>query len=169
MKQDITKKKINSKQKGSRAEFELAKILTGRFGESFARVGVSSGARVKNTKLPDNAASVMTGDLMVPSGFKFSIESKSVNINIDFLDQSAPFDKWLFQATADAESIGKIPFLAWKRNRKGWVAAVPFYAFAKSVTPYPLYFSMYRSWVIVKLEALLSIKNGLFWFGGETQ
>ena len=162
------KRKINSKQKGSRAELELAKILTERFGTAFARVGVASGARVKNTKLPDNAVGVMTGDLIVPSGFKFSIESKSVNIGIDFLDQSAQFDKWLFQAKDDAESIGKIPLLCWKRNRKGWIAAVPLYAFTKSVTPYPLYFSMYRSWVIVKLETLLSIKNGLFWFGGET-
>ena len=162
------KRRINSKAKGSRAELELAKILTARFGTAFARVGVASGARVKNTKLPDNAVGVMTGDLIVPSGFKFSIESKSANVGIDFLDQSAQFDKWLFQATADAERIDKIPLLCWKQHRKGWIAAVPLYAFAKSMTPYPLYFSMYRSWVIVKLDTLLAVKNGLFWYGGET-
>ena len=163
------KKRINSKKKGSSAELELSKLLTKHFGLTFARVGVASGARVKNTELPDHAVGVMTGDLIVPNGFRFSVECKAVNTDIDFLAPSALFDKWLAQAKDDAESINKTPLLCWKRNRKGWIATVPLYAFAKTGTPYPLYFVMYRSWVIAKLDVLLWVKEPRFWFMKETE
>jgi len=161
---DVPKTRINSKNKGSRAKLELAKILTKRFGLPFARVGVTSGARVKNTMLPDNAIGVMTGDIIAPPGFRFSIESKSVNINIDFLDSSAQFDKWLLQATTDAKSIEQIPLLAWKRNRKGWIVAVPSRAFVCTGMQFPAYYARYRDWLIFKLETLLAIHSPCFWF-----
>ena len=165
----IQKKTCNSKRKGNQAELELSKLLSKHFDLTFARVGVASGARVKNTKLPDHAAGVMTGDLIVPSGFRFSIECKAVNTDIDFLAPSALFDKWLEQARDDAQSINKTPFLCWKRNRKGWIAAVPLYAFGKTATPYPLYFVMYRSWAIARLDVLLWVKERRFWFVKETE
>jgi uncharacterized protein YggU (UPF0235/DUF167 family) len=61
----MAKKRINSKAKGSRAELELAKIFTKRFEQPFARVGVSSGARTKNTRLPINAIETFSGDIIL--------------------------------------------------------------------------------------------------------
>lgn len=156
------KKKINSKRKGSKAELELAKLLTGRFGMPFARVGVTSGARPKQVKLDEQAAKTFTGDIITPKEFKFSIECKAVNINVDLLEPSALLEKFLAQAKHDAESIGKQPMLCWKRNRKGWIAAVRVDAFEHC--KYPEYFAGYRLWVVCRLERLLGIQDEHFWF-----
>ena len=160
-------KRINSKRKGNAAELELAKILTKRFDVPFARVGVSSGARPKQVKLDNKATETFTGDLIVPSGFRFSVESKSVNKDVDLLDQSALLDKFLKQAADDAVSIGKIPLLCWKRHRKGWIVVLPErYVFSKSIV-FTNYYSVYREWVVCYLDALLEIDQPNFWFNIE--
>jgi len=162
------KKRINSKAKGSSAERELARLLTEHFGTPFARVGVSSGARVKNTKLPNNAIGVMTGDLIVPEGFRFSIEVKAVNVTVDLLDRSALLDKFLTQVSDDADSVGKIPMLCWKRNRKGWIVAfLPNDSLEQYY--YPIYYSYYRGWMVCRLDELLGCitDNDKFWFTDE--
>jgi hypothetical protein len=160
----MAKKRINSKSKGNRAELELAKILTKRFGLPFARVGVSSGARPKHVKLDGTAKQAFTSDLVVPDGFRFSVECKAVNKIIDLLDQSALLDKFLMQAADDAFSIGKIPLLCWKRNRKGWIVAIPErHVFSKSVV-FTNYYSVYREWLVCYLDALLEIEQPTFWF-----
>ena len=164
-------KKINSKQKGSRAELELSKILTGRFGLPFARVGVSSGSRPKQVRLDEQAAETFTGDLVTPARFRFSIESKSVNVNVDLLDQCALLDKFLEQAQNDADSIGKLPMLCWKRNRRGWIAVVPSQAFRFIGEGLPAYYSRYRDWLVFYLDTLLTVQSPCFWFTAvkETQ
>ena len=157
-------KRINSKSKGNRAELELAKILTQRFGMPFARVGVSSGARPKQVQLASSAKQAFTSDLIVPDGFRFSVECKSVNKDVDLLDQSALLDKFLKQTKEDAESIGKVPMLCWKRNRKGWIVVLPErYVFSKSIV-FANYYSVYREWVVCYLDALLEINQPDFWF-----
>jgi hypothetical protein len=160
----MAKKRINSKRKGNAAELELSKILTKRFGMSFARVGVSSGARPKQVKLDGQAAETFTGDIVVPKGFRFSIESKSTAGDVDLLNQSALLDKFLQQADDDAKSIGKLPMLCWKRNRKGWIAAVPSQALRFTGEMLPVYHSRYRDWLICNLETLLETKSTGFWF-----
>ena len=157
-------KRIHSKRKGDRAELELAKILTKRFGVPFARVGVSSGARPKQVELDGSAKQVFTSDLIVPDGFRFSVESKSVNKDVDLLDQSALLDKFLKQAADDAAGIGKLPMLCWKRYRKGWITVLPERdVFSKSVV-FTNYYSVYREWVVCYLDALLEIDQPEFWF-----
>ena len=136
-------KKINSKRKGNEAERQLANILKERFGLPFARVGVSSGARPKQVKLDDSAKQAFTSDLVAPDGFRFSIECKSVNKDVDLLDQSALLDKFLKQVADDAASIGKIPLLCWKRHRKGWIAVLPErFVFSWSIV-FTNYYSVY--------------------------
>ena len=161
------KKKINSKRKGNSAELELAKILTKRFGKPFARVGVTSGARPKQVKLDGKATETFTGDLICPEGFRFSVECKAVNIDVDLLAPSALLDKFLRQAETDADNIGKEPLLCWKRNRKGWLAVVNITAFSKSHIP--PYCVCYGRWFIVKLETLLETQTREFWFENEKE
>ena len=164
-------KRINSKSKGNRAELELAKILTKRFGMPFARVGVSSGARPKQVQLASSAKQAFTSDLIVPDGFRFSVECKSVNKDVDILAQSALLDKFLKQTKEDAESIGKVPMLCWKRNRKGWIVVLPErYVFSKTIV-FTNYYSVYREWVVCYLDALLEIDQPDFWFNdiGEVE
>jgi hypothetical protein len=164
----IKKKRINSKAKGNRAELELAKIMSERFGLDFARVGCSSGARTKNTKLPSGAIEVLTSDIIVPLGFRFVIESKSQNVEVDLLNQSALFDKFLEQVENDAASINKVPMLAWKRHRRGWITAIPFQAF-EGLDAMPSYYAIYRVWVIARLDALLEIADQRFWFSNTEE
>ena len=150
-------KRINSKNKGNRAELELAKILTQRFGLPFARVGVSSGARPKQVKLDGSAKHAFTGDLVVPDGFRFSVEVKAVNKDVDLLDSSALLDKFLTQAADDAASIEKIPLLCWKRNRKGWLAVLPERSVFGKTIVFTHYYSVYREWIVCYLDTLLEI------------
>lgn len=161
------KKRINSKQKGNAAERELAKILTEHFGVPFARVGVSSGARVKNTKLPDETIGVMTGDLITPKTFRFSVECKSVHAEVDLLAPSALLDKFLMQAETDAQSIQKLPMLCWKRHRKGWIAAIPFQVFRYADIELTAYYAAYQDWLVCRLDTLLATQNLRFWFAEE--
>jgi hypothetical protein len=165
----MTKQKINSKAKGNRAELELAKILTKRFGLPFSRVGVSSGARPKQVKLDGSAKQVFTSDIVVPDGFRFSVECKSVNKDVDLLDQSALLDKFLKQAAEDAASIEKIPLLCWKRNRKGWLAILPERDVFSKCVVFTNYYSVYREWVVCDLDALLEIDQTDFWFDNITE
>jgi len=158
------KKRINSKRKGSTAELELAKILKKRFCLPFERVGVSSGARPKQVKLDDKSKETFTGDLTVPEGFRFSVECKAVNKEVDLLAPSALLDKFLTQAEEDAVSIGKQPLLCWKRNRKGWIAAVYITAFYRNAVP--VHCVAYGKWFICKLETLLE-QTDEFWFETE--
>ena len=68
------------------------------------------------------------------------------------------------QAADDAASIGKIPLLCWKRNRKGWIAVLPDrYVFSKNIV-FTNYYSVYREWVVCYLDALLKIDQPTFWF-----
>jgi hypothetical protein len=163
----MAKRKINSKRKGNRAELEIAKILTKRFGMPFARVGVSSGARPKQVNLDGRAKESFTGDLVTPMGFKFSVECKAVNQDVDLLDRSALLDKFLSQARMDAAFIRKLPMCCWKRNRKGWMAVVPErYVFRQRIV-FTNYYSVYREWLVCSLDALLAIDDPGFWFDTE--
>jgi hypothetical protein len=162
----MAKKRIHSKRKGNRAELELAKILTERFGVPFARVGVSSGARPKQVKLDGRAKQSFTSDLVVPDGFRFSVECKAVNVDVDLLDRNAWFDKSLEQAENDASSIGKIPMLCCKRSRKGWIIAIPLHHSFKYCGNVPTYRSIYRTWLVCRLDALLVCNQAeeAFWW-----
>ena len=171
MSKKATKKKINSCRKGKRNENDLCHALNERFGEgAFARIP-TSGARSRSVKNKD-AKVAYTGDLITPENFRFSIESKSANINIDFFASNATFDKWLKQAMDDAASVDKIPMLCWKQPRKGWVVALPGRIWASN-GGYPPYYLRYAcgteqfrwGWIVCRLDALLKANpKDDFWF-----
>jgi Holliday junction resolvase len=160
----MTRNKINSKSKGNRAELEIAKILTERFGTPFARVGVSSGARVKNTKLPDNALCVMSGDIIVPEHFAFgTIEVKSRQSAVNYRSKNKALDAIIDQAEADAKRTFKPPLICIKANRAGWDVLVPIRAFAGLLFDCD-YFTRYKDYFVYRLETLLAFDNWLFWW-----
>ena len=64
-------KKVDGKKKGNRTELDLTKLLNNRFKTGFSR-SVGSGNRWSQTNhLPKHAQDIFSGDLVVPSGFKF--------------------------------------------------------------------------------------------------
>lgn len=70
------KRKADGMKKGNRTELELVKMLNRRFGGDFSR-SVGSGNRWGQVQhLPRHAQEVFSGDLIVPEGFKWVLESK---------------------------------------------------------------------------------------------
>jgi Holliday junction resolvase len=160
----MEKKRINSKRKGNAAELELAKILTKRFDLPFARVGVSSGARVKNTKLPDNAVNVMSGDMIIPDGFRFgTIEVKSRKHAINYRVENKALEDIIEQAENDAVLTGKPPLICIKANRHGWDVMIPVDVFDHGARLGD-YFVRYARYLIYRLDVLLDATNDKFWF-----
>jgi len=160
----MTKKRINSKKKGNAAELALAKILTKHFGVPFARVGVSSGARVKNTKLPSNAMSVMAGDIIIPEGFRFgTFEVKSRKHAINYRTKNKELDTIIDQAENDAVLTGKPPLICIKTNRLGWDVLVPVDVFDHGACLGD-YFVRYASYLVYRLDWLLDATHNYFWF-----
>jgi len=117
--------KINSKAKGNRNELALTKILNERFNtKEFSRVP-SSGAwtggknRDKASGLSEEAKQTLSGDIMTPKNFLYSIESKAY-ASMEFWDlfnESSNLFSWMKQSEEDAEFVGKQPMLIVKINR----------------------------------------------------
>ena len=150
--------------KGNAAELELAKILTKRFDVPFARVGASSGARVKNTKLPSNAVSVMAGDIIIPDGFRFgTFEVKSRKHAINYRAQNKTLDDIIDQAENDAVLAGKPPLVCIKTNRLGWDVLIPVDVFDHGARLGD-YFVRYGSYLVYRLDVLLDSTHDHFWF-----
>ena len=115
---------INSKNKGSSWERALCKILKERFpGRDFSRVPTSGAFFGKSNKerrslAEDNVKEVLSGDIICPSDFKFSVECKSyANISFwDLFNESSDLHSWMRQCSEDAEFTNKIPLLVVKIN-----------------------------------------------------
>lgn len=124
--------KINSKNKGNTAERELCKILEGRFeGHKFMRVP-NSGAMfgASNRHLAEGVEDVITntfvGDIITPTNFKYSIESKFYK-DISFWDlfnESSNLHQWFRQAEDDAKFSDRKPMIVAKFNHRGRICFV---------------------------------------------
>ena len=101
------KRKADGKKKGNRCELFLSKVLNQRFGGGFSR-SVGSGNRWGQVAhLPKHAQEVFSGNLIVPQGFKWAVESKGgyddIDLNSVFIGGSKELDGFLDQVTMDAE------------------------------------------------------------------
>jgi hypothetical protein len=171
------KKKKNSGNKGSRAERELCKKLSERFGKPFER-SVGSGNRWAQVKGMSQAAKdTLLGDLSCPDGFRWVLESKcGYEDKVDFhnlwVQGNKTIDDFIKQVTDDAVRSGRQPLLLYKRNLRPWVAF-----FRMEDRPYaegkPVVFEyalIYREWMGVALDVLLGLPEAKtsgnldFWF-----
>lgn len=118
------KKGINSKKKGNKGELELVHILNERFKDyTFART-VSSGAYTggmnqhRAETLTEDQRLVFSGDIRVPTNFKFVIEHKfySEASFWDLFNKSSDLYAWYEQSETDAKNVGKEPLLIVKYN-----------------------------------------------------
>ena len=151
-------KGINSKAKGNRVELEMAKILTKRFNLEFSRTP-ASGAFATNKRGSDLRKDVideLTGDLIVPKSFKFSIEVKSRKAFnfFDFFNKGGEIHEWLKQCEEDAEKSGKLPLLIVKINYHEPFVMVKF--------PIKISDMLFQKWQIITLEHFLEIDDNEF-------
>lgn len=117
--------KINSKNKGSNSERELAKILNERFGEGFKRTPYSGAIFGQSNRhfgngMSDEQKATLSGDIMTPPDFRFVIEHKAYKEASfwDLFNTSSDFKKWFIQVSGDAAFVGKEPLLIVKFNNK---------------------------------------------------
>jgi Holliday junction resolvase len=118
---------INGNRKGKCWERDFSKILGETFGGEFRRVP-QSGAffggqnRSRAVGVREDAKEILSGDIIVPQNFPFSIECKSYK-ELDFhriiRGESKQLDGWIEQAEDDAKFSNKKMLLAIKIKNKG--------------------------------------------------
>lgn len=159
------RKKVNSKDKGARGERSLVRLLSERFPDKkgFFRV-VGSGNRWSQVTLTEQAAEVMTGDLVTPANFKLSIECKYGYADIDlcsaFDNGNKQIDEFLDQTERDANRVKKIPLLCWRKPRGLWLAWLK-----QTWLPETAQFTYklhYRDWIVLSLTELLKLDDEFF-------
>lgn len=159
------KKKVDGKAKGDRTELHLCKLLSDHFGVEFTKA-MGSGARWSQVRyLPEHAKKTLTGDICVPEGFKWVVESKGgyedkVDLNNVCDGPIAQLDEFIEQSSRDAEYCKRKPIICWKRNRKPWLAVVRL----SDIENVPEYYVVYGTWAIVPLRFLLECRDRTFWF-----
>jgi hypothetical protein len=136
------KKGAAPKPKGSTWERMVAQKLTDRTGLEFRRVP-GSGAwmggqnREKNINVLSGAQEALSGDIMGPDGWPFSIECKNTaafpRFHLMLENQDVQIDGFLLEAMTDAYHVKKIPLLALKRTRRGEFMMIPRYLALKAV------------------------------------
>lgn len=175
------KKKKHSGNKGSRAERELCKKLSERFGQPFER-SVGSGNRISQVKgMTDAAKQTLLGDISVPDKFAWVLESKcgyedKVDLHNVWIKGNKTLDSFIDQVVGDSVNADRKPMLFYKRNLRPWLAFFrkadrPYRAGGVGNLPVEFEYSLtYREWIGVALDTLLEYadlrtsKNMDFWF-----
>lgn len=164
------KKKVDGKSKGDRTELGLCKLLTDKFGSEFSRA-LGSGSRWSQvSNLPEHAKKTLSGDICVPEGFKWVIESKGgYEDDMDAWNivdgKLTKLDEFIEQVSRDAEYTGRKPIICWKRNRKPWIACVRWQDFTPTgiEKEFPNRIQ-YGKWVVVSLDKLIEVMPRNYWF-----
>jgi hypothetical protein len=121
------KKKKNGCVKGKVAERDLCHQLSDMFNDTFRRVpgsGMFMGGKnfFRNQNINDAAKNTLTGDIITPLFFKFSLESKAYNdtpkMHSLLNGQEKDLDKWIKQASDDAAKCNKDWILIFKITSK---------------------------------------------------
>ena len=157
---------VQSKAKGNRVEREFAKLFTDRFKQTFRRVPASGahGTQIANTDIREDAKEILTGDLICPKGFRFSIEIKSrKEFNFwDLLNRETKCEihEWIEQAENEAR-VSRKDFLiiAKINNRK------PFVVFdaAKIGLGLASHLLFNNGYGIIRLDNFLELPDTFFW------
>lgn len=166
--------KIQSKAKGNRVELELAKILTERFGQDFTRVPMSGGwgTRNRDSGIREDAVNLLSGDIMCPEKFKFSVESKG-RIDFNFWDmlnndtKHLEIDDWIAQSENDAKAVGKEPLVYVKVNRRKPFVLFPYemlgtLLFDKEGTEKIGKILLYGKYIIMRFDYFLELPDNFF-------
>ncbi len=131
---------INGKQKGNAAERAIANEFSERFNDFFQRVpqsGAITGGfnRAKVANLRQDAQEILSGDIIAPAWFPFSIESKCYGEKTgpqmySILDgDERVLDKWIDQAKGDAKFAKKEYMVLFKITRKAAYICVDYAKF----------------------------------------
>jgi len=152
---------INSKKKGNKWELDISHLFSEHFKDEFRRVPQSGAVfggcnRVRATGVRQDAQEILSGDVIVPEWFEFSIECKSykdLELHQIYTGKCARLDGWIEQGENDAEFAKKKMLLLIKLVRKGTFACVGRGIIdEKELTEYTIYKNKY---LIIDLNVFL--------------
>jgi hypothetical protein len=153
------KKRINSKRKGNSNELLIATLLSKRFGKAFKRVPMSGGwgTTNENTDVRQDAKEILSGDIICPPDFRFSIEVKSRK-EFNFWDllnkEDTEIDEWIKQAEREAKTSKKKFLLIVRINNKK--------PFAILKSDYFTSYVSYKDYTMIRLDYLLEMPDTFF-------
>jgi|ETNvirenome_6_85_1030632.scaffolds.fasta_scaffold00145_34 hypothetical protein len=121
----------NNKKKGNSIELGFAKLLSKRFDDVFKRVPASGaiGTNIAKSGIREDALEILTGDLICPKWFFFSVEVKGRK-KFNFWDLlrhdevENNIDKWIKQAEGEATITNKKWMIIVRINNKKPFAVV---------------------------------------------
>jgi hypothetical protein len=120
-------KRILSKQKGNSFERDVANFLSEHYNDKFSRVPQSGAIyggqnRQRAVGVRSDVVEILTGDIITPSAFPFSLEAKSykdIGFHSILQGDCKLLDEWISQAESDAQLSNKNFLIIMKFNHKG--------------------------------------------------
>ncbi len=128
------KKGVASKPKGSSWELKVASQLTEKSGKEFRRVPLSGAwmggmNQAKNAQVHSGLKEGLTGDIIGPDNWPFSMECKNTasypRFHMMVAGADAQIDKWIEEAFFDSVNVNKFPVLPLKRTFRGEFVLIP--------------------------------------------
>lgn len=178
----------NNKKKGNRGELKIAKALSEHFSKPFKRVPSSGALGTIHIDLQREAMKTLSGDLIVPHDWVFSMEIKT-GYDIDFLNifsKKSTNDKtklleFCEQACEDASRVeGRCPMVIYSKDRRETICLIPLKNHSRSKELFSnvkkkkinyMYFQLdmekhkkWKEWIAVSFEDLLINFNEEFFF-----
>lgn len=168
----MKKKGVKSGPKGKRTERGLVKVLNERFAKvinehpdwgAFSRTIGSGNRWGQKVSLNETQMQVFSGDIAVPSHFRWTLESKGgyndVDLNSAFEKGHRQIDEWITQVGDDSVRCGRKPMIVWKKDHKPRVVIMKVVDVPNIPLPYRM---LYREWMIIPFEAIIKMEDGFF-------
>jgi len=147
---------VNGKRKGSAFERELCKKLESIFGGTFTRTPHSGAfGTINHSVLNEAMKQTLTGDIITPKNFKFSIEAKSykaINWHQIAMGKCPVLDGWIAQSERDAITAGKDALLIFKISRQGIFMVFDADSLDGIIKELPQAFIKYKDKIIISMD-----------------
>ena len=162
-----TKKRTNSKAKGSRFERKIAGLFNDRFKTTEFSRTPGSGAFATTHSLPEHLQ--IYGDLIAPKNFKYCIECKKGYSNVklnNLLDYSSQLWGFINQCEKDSEKCDKEPMLLFQQDRQPILAIIRGnkYFYSTQNMEGPTEYVKFGDYKMFPFEKILSVWNTFDWF-----
>lgn len=158
---------IHSKRKGNAFERQICDIFRSRFNDKFSRVPSSGAiATAQKEELSSEAKVMLSGDIIVPKNFRFSIECKSRReFSLWELIGDAKaieWQEWFKQATQDASRSHKEPLVIVKYNNRQ-ILAIMSEQFLSEFRNDKVKYIQYDKMIVCLLNKMLKFDRSFFY------
>jgi len=157
---------INSIKKGKSFENQVCHIFKKHFRKEFSRVPSSGAiATTRKDQLYENAKEVLSGDIICPPKFRFSVECKSrKDFSLwELLGDSKEIEwhEWFKQARQDAQNSNRAPLVVVKYNNRKLLAFLSA-ELIMEIEQRNIKHVQYEDFIVMLLDKLLKLPDNFF-------